>query len=227
MRWVSGLVASHVRRMSTTLSVIAPLGSFAFFWLAQVATPGPNFVRISHTALAVSRSAAFATACGTAIGNSIWCAVAAIGAAALIGDGLIGQLLRGFGALYLAAFGAHLLIGATRLRPAASQAPMQPTTAGGLAAIRAGLVTALTNPQAIIFFATIFLATFPARQAWLLATAVVVVAAVTLLWYAVVIGLLSAPTPRRAYERVRPFVDAAFGCLLMSTALRLANAALA
>ena len=218
---------THGGRMSTAFSIVAPLGSFALFWLAQVATPGPNFVRISHTALAVSRSAAFATACGTAIGNSIWCAVAAAGAAALVGDGLIGQLLRAFGALYLAAFGARLLIGARRQRGAADPVPTQLADRAGVAAIRAGLVTALTNPQAIIFFATIFLATFPAHQIWLLAMAIVVVAAVTLLWYAVVIGLLSAPGPRRAYERVRPLVDAAFGCLLMFTALRLASAALA
>lgn len=211
--------------MSTALAMAAPLGWFALFWLAQVATPGPNFVRITHTALAASRSAAFATACGTAIGNSIWCAVAALGAAALIGDGLVGQLVRGLGALYLATFGARLLIGAARLRTASAAAPAWLPDRAGMAAVRLGLVTALTNPQAIIFFATILLATLPARQPLLLFAALIVVPAVTLLWYGVVIGLLSAPRPRRAYEQVRPLVDAAFGAILLATALRLAGQA--
>lgn len=212
--------------MSTALSIAAPLGSFALFWLAQVATPGPNFVRISHTALTTSRSAAFATACGTAIGNSIWCAVASVGAATLVGDGLIGQLLRGCGALYLATFGARLLVGALRRRTAVPLPPGWLPDRAGVAAVRAGLVTALTNPQAVIFFATIFLATLSPDRAWVLFGAIVVVAGVTLLWYAVVISLLSAPRPRRTYERVRPLVDAAFGCMLILTALRLARAAL-
>lgn len=212
--------------MSTASALAAPLGWFALFWLAQVATPGPNFVRISHTALAASRSAAFATACGTAIGNSIWCAVAALGAAALVGDGVIGQLVRGLGALYLAAFGARLLIGAARPRAAAAAVPAWLPDRAGAAAVRLGLVTSLTNPQAIIFFATILLATLPARQPWLLLAALIIVPAVTLLWYAVVIGLLSAPRPRRAYERVRPLVDAGFGLILLATALRLARQAI-
>ena len=208
--------------MSSAPTLLAPLGWFALFWLAQVATPGPNFVRITHTALAASRSAAFATACGSAIGNSFWCAVAAFGAAALVGDGLIGQLVRTAGALYLALFGARLLIGALRPRSGpAAPAGWLPDRAG-VAAVRLGLVTSLTNPQAIIFFATILLATFPAGQPMLLIAALAIVPAVTLLWYGVVIGLLSASRPRRAYERARPLVDAVFGMVLLVTALRLA-----
>lgn len=219
------LPATQDRGMSTATALLTPLGWFALFWLAQVATPGPNFVRITHTALAGSRSAAFATAFGTAIGNSIWCAVAALGAAALVGDGLVGQLVRGLGALYLATFGARLVIGAVRYRTAAAAAPAWLPDRAGMAAVRLGLVTSLTNPQAIIFFATILLATLPARPPLLLLAALIIVPAVTLLWYAVVIGLLSAPRPRRVYERVRPLVDAAFGAILLATALRLAGQA--
>ena len=211
--------------MSTASAMAAPLGWFALFWLAQVATPGPNFVRITHTALAASRSAAFATACGTAIGNSIWCAVAALGAAALVGESLIGQVVRGLGALYLATFGARLLIGAARQRTALTEPHTWLPDRASMAAVRLGLGTSLTNPQAIIFFATILLATLPARQPSLLLAALIIVPAVTLLWYGVVIGLLSVPRPRRAYERIRPLVDAAFGLILLTTALRLAGQA--
>lgn len=225
MRWEAPRRRGMDRAMTTVPAIAAPLGWFALFWLAQVATPGPNFVRISHTALAASRAAAFATACGTAIGNGIWCLVAALGAAALVGDGLVGQLVRGLGALYLATFGARLLTGAVRRRGVSAAPPAWLPDRAGAAAVRLGLVTALTNPQAIIFFATILLATLPASRPVLLVAALVVVPAVTLLWYAVVIGLLSAPRPRGAYERVRPLVDAGFGFVLLATALRLARQA--
>lgn len=209
--------------MTLSLQSFSPLATLAVLWLAQVATPGPNFVRISHAALAVSRRAALSTATGTAIGNSIWCAVAVGGATALASEGWLGQAIRILGTGYLAWIGAKLLLQSLGPRSASTRpAAQEVRVRSGRAAVQAGLVTSLTNPQAALFFATYFVAAMPRTAApWLFAAAVAVVGLVTILWYVFVVGVLAAPKAREFYLRLRPMIDAVFGLLILTMAWRL------
>lgn len=200
--------------MQLTTSILA----FAGLWAAQVALPGPNFVRVSSAAFAGSAKLAAVTSCGTATGNSLWCLVAAIGAASVTNHPMLGAALKLVGASYFAWYAIRLFKRAF----AKDQAPQ--LSIGALAHGRAyldGTATALANPQTAIFFATALSSTFASLSPHMIAAAVAIVATVNCLWYAVVIAIISAPGPRAAYLRLKPALECFFGLLLILAASRL------
>ncbi|HEY0627636.1 MAG TPA: LysE family transporter [Allosphingosinicella sp.] len=203
-----------------SLAQLSSLAFFALIWLTQVMTPGPNFVRISHMALTVSRRAAMTTAAGTTAGNCSWCIAAAVGAALLMQDPLTRQALALFGAAYFAWFGTRLLLSAIRGRKALQRAEAR--AVNGLTAFRAGYTTAIANPQAILFFVTVFITMFPKLTLDLVGIVLAIVAGVTLGWYAVVTTILTAAPARRIYERARALIDLVFAAVLWTAAIRLA-----
>lgn len=206
-------------------SVSGSLALFAIIWLMQVMAPGPNFVRISQAALTVSRRAAMVTASGTAVGNCCWCIAAALGAAVLMRNAAVSQALHLGGTAYFGWLGTVQLIGAFRRKPLIGQAP--PPYESGFKAFKRGFATATANPQAVVFFATVFSTMFPLLSIGLLVAMVLIVAAVNLGWYACVATILTAGPARRIFERWRPVIDLTFGTLLWAAALKLGWAAMA
>lgn len=207
------------RRHISVMQLAPSLFAFACLWAIQVALPGPNFVRVSSAAFGGSAKLATITSFGTATGNSLWCLVAAIGAAAVTKDPMLAAALRLAGASYFAWYAVRLFMRAF----AKDQTPQLPI--GVLAHGRAyldGAATALANPQTALFFATALSSTFASLSSLTIAAAVATVAAVNCLWYAVVIKILSAPGPRAAYLRLRPALECFFGLLLTLAAAKLA-----
>ncbi|WP_303718225.1 LysE family translocator, partial [Brevundimonas naejangsanensis] len=100
-----------------TASTAAALATFALLWWAQVAVPGPNFVRITNAALLGSRSAAMSTAAGVATGNAMWCVIALSGAAIFQQHPELRQIIACVGAAYFAWLGAKMLHRAVTRRP--------------------------------------------------------------------------------------------------------------
>lgn len=203
--------------MSFTL--LSSLALFALLWLTQVMTPGPNFVRISHMALTVSRRRAMAAAAGTAAGNCSWCIAAALGAALLMQNPLAKQALNMFGAAYFAWFGTRMLLSGIKKRQAVQVAEVN--LAGNFRAFRAGYATAIANPQAILFFATVLVAILPNLTLVLMGCVLAIVASVTLSWYAFVTTVLTAASARRTYERARALIDICFAALMWMAAIKL------
>ena len=156
-------------------------------------------------------------AAGTATGNAIWCASAAAGAVALAEHAWLGKAIGLAGAGYFLFIGFQLIAGGLgRATAPPASAPAAPGHA-----YRAGLTTALSNPQAILFFATVFLAFFPKLDLASALAAILLVTAITLGWYWLLTGLLVAGPARRAYLRLRPAIDILFGLLLIFAAIRL------
>jgi len=210
--------------MSSTAQSLSFAAPLALLWFGQVATPGPNFVRISHAALTMSRSAALATATGTAIGNALWCTVAAAGAASILKEGGVGLAIRLFGIGYFLWLGIALLARALKSETLSPEFLARDlSNSSKLMAVRAGLATALSNPQAALFFTTYFVSTMPVDATpAAFAAAIILVATVTLGWYLFVVSVLVQPKARDLYLRVRPVIDASFGVLVLITAYRLA-----
>lgn len=206
-------------------SVPGSLAFFAIIWLMQVMAPGPNFVRISHAALTNSRRAAMITASGTAAGNCCWCIAAALGAAVLMRNAAVSQALYLAGTAYFGWLGTAQLIGAFRRNPLISKTSSPDED--GIKAFSRGFTTATANPQAVVFFATIFSTMFPLLGSGLLVAMVLIVATVNLGWYACVATILTAGPARRIFEQWRPVIDLAFGTILWAAALKLGWAAMA
>ena len=200
------------------MDVALSLGLFGLAWLLQVATPGPSFVCITRSCLQISRSAAMTTASGTATGNGLLCLLAGFGAAALTANSAIAGTIRLAGAAYLLFFGLSLIAGLQA--KSAEDADLVPR-AIGIAAYRQGLMTALSNPQAIAFFATGFVSFLgPASPLLVTATSLMVVG-ITLGWYFFATTLLANDSARQKYQMLRPWIDGTFGILLLTAALRL------
>src|SRR5260221_6069722 len=132
-------------------------------------SPGPSFVLVARTSIALGRRDGLAAALGMGIGGVVFGALALLGLQALLtrlawldtGLKLIG--------------GAYLLYLAIRLWRGATEPIAVPTTAAPRAAtarrsFSLALATQLSNPKTALFYATVIATLLPgAPPSWLLA----------------------------------------------------------
>ncbi|WP_181708217.1 LysE family translocator [Chthonobacter rhizosphaerae] len=111
--------------------------------------PGPDMILVLQTGAARGRSAALAVAAGLAVARASHVALSAVGLAALIqASDLAYEAVRHAGAAYLVYLGVKLLR-APSLRIAADAPEI--AALSHAEAFRAGLLTNLMNPKALLF----------------------------------------------------------------------------
>lgn len=202
-----------------TASTAAALATFALLWWAQVAVPGPNFVRITNAALLGSRRAAMSTAAGVATGNAMWCVIALSGAAIFQQHPELRQIIACVGAAYFTWLGAKMLHRAVTRRPTTTPAP---GLASGNRTFLQGLISASLNPQSLVYFTAAIVSGFHDLRLGLSIILVLIVLAVTLVWYEVITRLLDNVPARDAFKRARPVIETIFGVMLLAGAVKLA-----
>lgn len=193
--------------------------------LVGAMSPGPSFVLVARTAVAVSRGAGLAAAFGMGVGSTAFAALVLLGLHALLTQ--VSWLYAGIrlaGGLYLVYLGVRLWRGAADPTAGADADPSAAARpANGLGrAFAVGLATQLSNPKTALFYASVFAALLPAAltgglSALLLALILLVEAG----WYAVVATAFSARRPRAAYLRAKTWIDRAAGTVLGFVGLRL------
>lgn len=142
-------------------------------WLAAVASPGPDLVQIIRTGTH-SRRAGVCCALGIMVGNTIWIIASLAGLSALINTTpQVLHVLQLVGGAFLMWMGYSSIRGgvATRRRaarvvaehgPSVTSTPGAGTAAstsagpGTWQALRAGVLTNLANPKAVLFFGAVF-----------------------------------------------------------------------
>lgn len=201
----------------THASTLAALGTFALLWWAQVAVPGPNFVRITNAALSGSRRAAMSTAAGVATGNALWCLIALSGAAIFQERPELRQVIAAGGAAYFAWLGLRMLHRALTARPLVVD---HCVSADGT--FWQGFATASLNPQSLVYFTAAIVGGFHDLRLGLGAVLIAIVLGVTLVWYEVITRLLDSASAHDAFRRLRPMIEAIFGVLLLAGAVKLA-----
>lgn len=198
--------------MGEHAAFLATVGA-VYFVLA--ASPGPNFLLITHAAASQPLRVAFFTCLGVSTASVFWATLAAAGLGFVLQQmGAAYRLLQVAGGLYL------LYLAWTMWRGPRQQAtvstPCEPAavaTAGQ--AYRRGLLTNLGNPKSLAFFGSAFASLFSAQQPLLVQlSAVAVVAAISIGWNVVVLVVFSAPALRSGYQRARRRIDRAAGLLL-------------
>lgn len=167
-------------------------------WLAFIATysvisaiPGPSVFMVTGQALTRGTKAAFLCILGELIGGVVLVALSLFGVGAILAaSSELFQLVKWTGVLYMAYLGYCQIVEARR--DEITKVP-QPKTFDGLASARAGFITAVLNPKAIIFY-VVFLSQFldPAGNIFTQFTIVVatstVIVAVILGQYALLAG---------------------------------------
>lgn len=191
----------------------------ALICLIAIMSPGPNFVAVTHRAVTATRTEAMALVAGIASISAAWAA------AALFGLGLVFRLfpwvfwtVKLLGAGYLLWFGLTLLRHASRPLPGRSG---QFTPGSAWRAFRDGVVTNLSNPKAMVFYASVFAGAVPVgATTGTLVVMVAMVPLIALLWYGLVAWLLSSERAARLYRRAKPWLERICGALLLGFGVR-------
>lgn len=171
------------------------LGIFAVFSPALL-LPGPDFVAVVRNTVARGPRAGILTALGVSLGITAYAGLSAAGLSILFARlEWLEVIVRLAGAGFLSFLGIGLL---RTPAPGFDQStPEQATERPGgreRNPVLLGLIVNLTNPKAIIFFASIFgTAIRPQTPPWVLTVAVTLVGVCGLVWFSTV-SLLTAST---------------------------------
>lgn len=196
--------------------------TIAFVHLIALISPGPDFFFVSQTAVSRSRRQALFGVAGIALGAMVWSALALLGLQLLLHRlAWLGRLMAVAGGLYLAWMGVKMLRGAWRA-PAGGPSMTPQVERSDFATLRAGLLTNLANPKAVVYFGSVFFALIgdgaSAATRWGLWT---LVAAETFLWFTVVAAFFALPAMRRGYLRLSRWIDGVAGAVFVLFGLHL------
>jgi len=146
-----GIRISHPPPMENIILISTILAIHVFAWL----TPGPLFVLIIRNALVYSRKIGIWTAVGIAIGNFVHIAYSIAAATLLISisDAAL-TVLKFLGVGYLAYLGFKIVF--TRPSAGESETTIERENISSLEAFKTGFLANILNPNASLFFASIF-----------------------------------------------------------------------
>ncbi len=179
--------------------------------LISVASPGPNFLIVTSTAIA-SRSAGVMTGLGLAAASGTWALIAIAGLSLIVTHiTWIGAVLRIAGALYLIWLGIKMIVSARRPLSAPARA-----STSGWAATKKGYFVSMTNPKSVAFYGSVFALMVPAHAPlWLNFAVVVLSSGISCAWYCAMALLASHPAISQMLIRRKAALDTVAGVLLM------------
>ena len=203
--------------MGLELSVLA---SFTILWVAVVPSPGPNVLMVTHVAVTRTPAHVGFAILGNVSGMALLASLALLGWAAVLKAFpwlRLGVSL--FGGFYLIWLGCKLIHRAGQNPAAAASASALPA-ATGLADYRKtallGLVTALSNAQAILFITSIYAATGILNTNLATGLASIAIMVSCNATYLAALGwLFQRQQVRAGYARFRHWLEAAIGALFI------------
>lgn len=203
--------------MDTLLTLLPILGVL----VVGVISPGPSFILVARTAVAISRLAALASAVGMAAGAALLATAALLGLHALLQQiPSAFTALKVVGGLYLLYLALQTWRGAGRPVPVDDQT--NPDAGGLWRHFALAIGTMVSNPKAAVQYGVLFSAMLPASPTRAVTIALpIAVFALEATWYTIVALALSAPGTRNAYLRRKLVIDRVAGILLAVIGVRL------
>lgn len=183
--------------------------------LVALVSPGPDFVVACRNSLLYSRTIGIYTALGFGLGICVHISYAVFGLSWLIANNeLIFIVIQYLGAFYL------LLIGFQSLRIFQSQIGQETATASSrispFRAVRIGFITNVLNPNATLFFLSLFSTMLnPTVGELNLVVIAVLLVVTTILWFSLVALLISHPRFTTTLKRYEKTIQQFFGVLLI------------
>ncbi|RZU99369.1 LysE family translocator [Spiribacter vilamensis] len=173
-------------------SLFPILGVFAVFSPALM-LPGPDFVAVVRNTIGRGTRAGVLTALGVSIGITFYAALSAIGLSTLTSRfDWFEVVIRTGGALFLGYLGLRLLLTRSPVRHIEAEPVNAP--GGPRNPLLLGLLVNLTNPKAIVFFASIFGSAFkPETPPIIIAAVIAIVGTCAMAWFST-ISLVTAST---------------------------------
>jgi threonine efflux protein len=182
-------------------------------FLPALILPGPDFVVVVRSSMTRGASGGLLTTVGVSIGLGLYATLSLLGlSAVLVEYQWLTWAVRLLGGAYLIYLGVKLL----RTKPVnvageAVQAPVR-----GSALVFGFLVT-LTNPKAIVLFASVFATAVTASTPlWLMVLMIGLVVVSSLAWYSIVALFMSSAPVMRRFEHARHWVERAAGACFLA-----------
>lgn len=203
------------------MDVTAALLSIALALAVGAASPGPSFLMVARTSLAVSRRDGLAAAVGMGVGAVMFAVVALMGLLVLLAAvPWLHVALKVLGGVYLLYLGVRIWRGARMPLAIAGD------SGGGPARARrsflVGFATQVSNPKTAVVYASVFASLLPREvPAAVLIVLPVMVFAIETAWYSAVAVALSAPTPRARYLASKLWLDRGAGTVMSLLGLKL------
>jgi threonine/homoserine/homoserine lactone efflux protein len=175
-------------------------------------SPGPSLVYVSRIAMARSRRHAMAAAIGMGVGGVTFAIAAIAGLGAVLHYAEWAYLgLKIIGGAYLLYLGIRMWMhaGTAATAPEAAVASSYGRTLGAAA------LAQLSNPKAVVVYASVFAALLPASPPlWLYVAIPPGIFAFVTGWYLVVAWAFSTSRPRAVYARFSAWIDRIAGTVL-------------
>ena len=195
------------------------LASLLAVSLATCVVPGPNNFMLMRFGMRHGRSVALAAGFGATLSCIVWCALAALGLAALLAAApWLYKLLRLGGGVYLLWFAVMLW----RTPPEALAVDDTTPRLGWWPAFWQGFVINMTNPKSVLYFASIFSAYVgPDTPPWVHAASVGICVATCLGWQVAMAWLFSTGRAASAYSLAQQPLDRTAVALMAAFGVRL------
>jgi threonine efflux protein len=187
------------------MTSLALLLSLAVVDIPSIATPGPNVLLVTQTAVKQGRMHAMLVVVGILAGSLIWVGLTLVGLTAFFAVlPLLQTVLRVVSAAFLIYMGIQLLRRAAA-EPAAGHVA---ANASATRAIFRGFATGVVNPKSLAYFGTIFVLFVPAdASAAYRISAFAIVIFDGILVYGAMALLFSTATAKSVYLAVRRPID--------------------
>jgi threonine efflux protein len=180
---------------------------FAIFIPALI-LPGPDFVAVVRSSMTRGTRAGLLTTLGVSLGLCLYATLSLLGLSAiLVKYQWLTWAVRVLGGSYLIFLGIRLLM--ARPQPIEVDQAMRPV---GSRSILFGFLVTLTNPKAIVLFASVFATAVTASTPlWLMGLMIALVTASSLIWYSCVSLFMSSGPVMRRFQRARHWIERAAG----------------
>jgi len=185
-------------------------------------SPGPSFIMVARTSVAVSRRDGLAAAVGMGVGGVFFSAIALLGLISILtAIPLLHLVLKVLGGTYLIYLGYRIWRGA-RQPLVLENTPLQDRPTQPWRSFVLGLATQVSNPKTAVVYASIFASLLPSKvPPFVLVALPIMIFAIETIWYSVVALVLSAPSPRAHYLASKAWLDRTAGAIMSLLGLKL------
>ncbi|MEO1198169.1 MAG: LysE family translocator [Pseudomonadota bacterium] len=184
---------------------------FAVF-IPALMLPGPDFVAVVRASMAHGARSGFLTTVGVSTGLSLYATLSLLGLSALLIEyQWLTWTVRVLGGSYLVYLGIRLLL--TKRADFEVEVGAAPSRNR---ALLFGFLVTLTNPKAIVLFASVFATAVTSQTpVWLMALMIGLVTLLSLTWYALVSLFMSSEPVMTRFRRARHWIErTAGGCFV-------------
>ncbi len=194
--------------MDASIILISVFGIF----IPALMLPGPDFVAVVRSSMTRGTRAGLWTTLGVSLCLGLYATASLLGLSAiLVQYQWLAWLVRILGASYLIYLGLRLIF----MKSETLEIPAQRADSGH--AFRFGFFVTLTNPKAIVLFASVFATSVTAATpVWLMVLMIGLVFAAALVWYSLVSLFMSSAPVMRRFSHARHWIERAAGVVFIA-----------